>query len=285
MNIKRLNEEIEQLLEISDKTKSSYLAKRKAQADAVKSKYDKALKMSAASDERQFNALPKETSIQNAKDALNDLKYEMRKISQGSDWRLENEDDYLSLSVRYWGQWEGDDGSGDYDWQSLADDYKTKLKNLVIKTSKKYNVKVVYDIGEKNWISFDIKVAEIDLSKEKERIAKIFENMLGKELPEVPEFILSHTPIGSDAYIYEDKENEIETYFYINDSNFNYYHDPEYKDKIQIGWYSEEYSMVDYDSDHYFINPGQNETKIKESITPVYNEFYRFMQDKFPELF
>lgn len=284
MNFKKLNEKLSKLLEISDKTKSSYLAKRKMQVDAVKSKYDKALKMSAASDERQFNALPKETSIQNAKDALNDLKYEMRKISQGSDWRLENEYDYLSLSVRYWGEWEGDDGSGDYDWQTLVDDYKVKLKNLVIKTSKKYNVKVTYDIGEKNWISFDIQVAEIDLSKEKETIVKIFKNMLGKELPEVPDFILTHDPIGSDAYIYQDKEYEIETYFYINDSNFNY-SETEYKDKIQIGWYSEEYSMVDYDSDHYFINHGQNESKIKQSITPVYNEFYRFMQDKFPELF
>lgn len=283
MNIKRLNEEIEQLLEISDKTKSSYLAKRKMQADAVKSKYDKALKMSAASDERQFNALPEETSLQNAKEALNDLKYEMRKISSGSDWRLENEDDYLSLLVRYWGEWEGDDGSGDYDWQTLVDDYKAKLKNLVIKTSKKYNVKVIYDIGEKNWISFNIKIVEIDLSKEKERIAKIFENMLGKELPEVNNFIFTHTPIGSEAYIYEDKDDEIETYFYINDSNFNY-SKTEYEDKIEIGWYSEERSMPNYDT-NYFITPGQNESKIKQSITDMYNMFYKFMQDNFPELF
>ena len=282
MNIKRLNEEIEQLLEISDKTKSSYLAKRKMQVDAVKSKYDKALKMSAASDERQFNALPKETSIQNAKDALNDLKYEMRKISSGSDWRLENEDDYLSLSVRYWGEWEGDDGSGDYDWQTLVDDYKTKLKNLVIKTSKKYNVKVTYDIGEKNWISFDIKVAEIDLSKEKERIAKIFENMLGKELPEVPEFIFTHVATGA-AYVYQDKDNEIDTFFYIDDTSYNYY-EPEYKDKIEIAWDSEEHSTSNYDNE-YYITPGENESKIKEVITNLYNNFYRFMQDNFEELF
>ena len=283
MNIRKLNEEIEQLLEISDKTKSSYLAKRKMQVDAMKSKYDKAVKMSAASDERQFNALPKETSIQNAKDALNDLKYEMRKISSGSDWRLENEDDYLSLSVRYWGEWEGDDGSGDYDWQTLVDDYKTKLKNLVIKTSKKYNVKVTYDVGEKNWISFDIKVTQVDLSKEKERIAKIFENMLGKELPEVPEFIFGHTPIGSDAYIYQDKYNEIETYFYINDSNFNY-SETEYADKVEIGWYSEEHNMPN-NYINYFITPGENESKIKQSITNMYNMFYKFMQDNFAELF
>lgn len=176
MNIKKLNEELEKFIvnEISDNLKQSYLAGRQAQADKALAKLNKAKQVIKKSDERQLKNLSKETDEQNAKNALEDVKYEMRKISNGQDWRTETEDNIMSLQVRYWGSWSGDDGSGDYDWQTLDQEYRDKLDKLVANIAKKYNVKIEYSTGEKNWISVDIKIKE-DKQEDKDLLQQILD--------------------------------------------------------------------------------------------------------------
>ena len=156
MTIKKLNEQIEKLLEISDKTKQSYLSKRQAQADKAQKNLEKAKKSVAKSDRRQISNLPQQTTLENAKAALNALKSEMRKVSSGSDWSLQEEDDgkYLNLSVRYWGKW--NDRDEDDDWAPLDDKYKQILDDILVKVQKQYGVQIINQGSEKKWLSFDV---------------------------------------------------------------------------------------------------------------------------------
>lgn len=156
MNTKKLNEQIEKLLEISDETKKSYLDKRQSQADKAQTNLQRAKSAIAKSDKRQISNLPEQTSLENAKAALNALKSEMRKVSNGSDWKLEEDEDgkYLNLSVRYWGEW--NDRDEDDDWASLDDKYKQVLNDILVKVQKEYQVKIINQGGEKKWLSFDV---------------------------------------------------------------------------------------------------------------------------------
>lgn len=80
----------------------------------------------------------------------------MRKIDNGSNWRLEHEEgnNYISLQVRYWGAWE-EDGEDD-DWASLSDKYRKILDGILNKIQKQYNVKITEPGSEKKWLVFDI---------------------------------------------------------------------------------------------------------------------------------
>lgn len=182
MNIKKLNEELEKFIvnEISDDLKTSYLKGRQAQADKALAKLDKAKQAIKKSAERQLRNLPKETDKQNAENALKDVRHQMEKISSGQDWRLIPDDDYMTLMVRYWGSWSGDDGSGDYDWQKLDAGFRTKLDELVANMSKKYNVQMRCSCGEKNWTYVDIKVKEEDKSLLQQILDLGFEDTTGK---------------------------------------------------------------------------------------------------------
>ena len=166
MHIERLNEELKKIInELSDDTKASYLAGRQAQLDKAKKAMDKANAMVKKSDARQIANLPTGIDEKTATSALEDLKYEMRRIDSGSDWRLEEKDGWLCLSVRYWGDWEGDDGSGDYDWQTLSNDYRDKLNSILTKIQKKYGVQIHEPGSEKNWLDFEIKIIESTYDK------------------------------------------------------------------------------------------------------------------------
>ena len=158
---KKLNEDLEQMLEISDETKASYLAKRQAQLDAAQKRMEKARQAVQKSDKRQVNALPKGIDKETATNALENLKSEMRRIDSGSDWRLEEQNNEMCLSVRYWGSWHGDDGSGDYDWQQLDDNYRDKLNSILIKVQKKYGVQIYEPGSEKNWLDFCIPITKM----------------------------------------------------------------------------------------------------------------------------
>ena len=157
---KKLNEDLEQMLEISDETKASYLAKRQAQLDDAQKRMEKARQAVQKSDKRQINALPNGIDKETAETALEDLKYEMRRLYRGEDWRLEERDNQLCLEVRYWGNWEGDDGSGDYDWQTLCKEDRDKLNAILTKVCKKHGVKIEEPGSEKNWLCFYINITK-----------------------------------------------------------------------------------------------------------------------------
>lgn len=93
-------------------------------------------------------------------DALHELRSLMQqhtKLDQMASWRERPEqrrNGEWVLEVRDWGHWEGDDGSGDYDWQELTSESKQLLRGLCTKVEgwHKGRVKVTFSPGEKNWI-------------------------------------------------------------------------------------------------------------------------------------
>ena len=59
------------------------------------------------------------------------------------------------MAVRDWGRWEGDDGSGDYDFQRLSkksSDEMRKIIDAANKTWGKKGIDIDWQTGEKNWI-------------------------------------------------------------------------------------------------------------------------------------
>ena len=291
MNIKELNEALEKYIvnEVSDNLKTSYLSGVQAQYDKAKKRLEKAKKLVNKSDNRQISNLPQGVSEDVARDALEDLKAEMRRISSGDNWRLEENDGRLCLSVRYWGSWENPDDAEDeedYDWQVLSDEYQEKLNALLIKIQKKYGVQIHMPGDEKNWLSFEIQIIpskSIDqvLEEEKVRIYNICKEMIGKELPAIPHYEWYHEDCGSGAYIYADTEgidSLDERFIYINDTRFNGVEghglDGNSPD-IYVGFYSAYISGYHGDSeDETDFHLNSSEKDIKEVFKKIYMNFY-----------
>ncbi len=91
--------------------------------------------------------------------ALKDLKQTMERTSEGrrADFRNYEGD----LDTRYFGDWEGDDGSGDYDWQELSDKTTQIVNRLVQNVEKRHKVNIDWSPSEKNYITF--RIAQIPL--------------------------------------------------------------------------------------------------------------------------
>lgn len=95
-----------------------------------------------------------------------DLKSILKKHSPYADYRYDEED--KTLEVRYWGDWEGDDGSGDYDWQTPTQETKDKITQIKKDFKKQYGYDLEAQSGEKNWFYFKIpdKAKKIKNTKE-----------------------------------------------------------------------------------------------------------------------
>lgn len=81
-----------------------------------------------------------------------DLKSMLKEISPSAEYRYDA--DEKELQVRYLGKWEGDDGSGDYDWQKPTQETKDKIQEIKEKFKKRFGYELKADWGEKNWYSF-----------------------------------------------------------------------------------------------------------------------------------
>ena len=148
MDIKKLNEELEQFLEISYETKTSYLQKLQVQEDETQTKLDNFLN---------------EVDKKSAQEILYELKRELKKKSNFYDSRIYEEDNTLCLDFRDWGSWENPEDhedEEDYDWQVLEPGWEYTLKQIVNSLSKKYDVKLDTDISEKNWITVSIQITQ-----------------------------------------------------------------------------------------------------------------------------
>lgn len=91
------------------------------------------------------------------KTALLDVAAEMKhhKDNKGADWRTtpEKEGKRYGIEVRYWGHWEGDDGSGDFDYQELSSRSSKEIASILRDAEARHkNVKLSYESGEKNWL-------------------------------------------------------------------------------------------------------------------------------------
>jgi len=100
--------------------------------------------------------------------ALNSVYVNMRseKENRYADWREVPEKAHggFSIETRYWGHWETPqdvEDDEDYDWQELSSDSRKKLRDIIDRVSKNYpDVKLSYDIGEKNWITIFAKAVK-----------------------------------------------------------------------------------------------------------------------------
>lgn len=99
--------------------------------------------------EKEHNELKKQDTLRY------DLKSILKKHSPYADYRYDEED--KTLEVRYWGDWEGDDGSGDYDWQTPTQKTKDKIEQIKKDFKKQYGYDLQVGTGEKNWMYFSIK--------------------------------------------------------------------------------------------------------------------------------
>lgn len=121
-----------------------------------------------------------------------DLKSMLKDITKDADYNYDKE--RKTLEVRYLGDWEGDDGSGDYDWQHPTEETVEKVKEIKEKFKKRFGYELSSDWGEKNWYYFKIKETKknkTNNSKEKDMAI----------LEELKKFIFK---------IENEKENEME---------------------------------------------------------------------------
>ena len=97
-----------------------------------------------------------EATDQQLRDALQAVKDAMRNADrqQHQTWRaIEKDGKGFMFDVRDWGDWEGDDGSGDYDFQNLTKKSSKMLHDIIADVEKRHkNVKLDWQTGEKNWI-------------------------------------------------------------------------------------------------------------------------------------
>lgn len=84
-----------------------------------------------------------------------DLKSMLKEISPNADYRYDEE--RKTLEVRYLGKWEGDDGSGDYDWQTPTKETVEQVRKIKDQFKKKFGYELSSDWGEKNWYYFKLK--------------------------------------------------------------------------------------------------------------------------------
>ena len=226
MDIKKLNEQLEKYAvnEISDNLKASYFSKVKANADKANARVKNAMQSIAKSDARQISNLPQGTDKETAKEALEELKYLMKRVDEGSDWRLNQEDNTMILEVRYWGNWEGDDGSGDYDWQTLSDEYRLKLNDILKKVQKGYNIQIHEPGSEKNWLVFEIPITKLrkdsilDIDTELE-LDNLLKEINAKNIKKSKENELACVYFAIDLYqtdYYKPYLTEVDCGIYIN---------------------------------------------------------------------
>lgn len=81
----------------------------------------------------------------------------MKRYDRSGEYRTDYSDQ--RAEVRYWGSWEGDDGSGDYDWQHLTDEWDEKLYKVRQDVKKKFPAfanNISISTEEKNWICCSI---------------------------------------------------------------------------------------------------------------------------------
>jgi hypothetical protein len=92
--------------------------------------------------------------VQSAVDDLRSRMRDQQKQDRFAEWRrVDPKEGHRAHEVRYWGTWEGDDGSGDYDWQRLSREDGELIKRLIAQIEKWYpGVQLDFSTEEKNWI-------------------------------------------------------------------------------------------------------------------------------------
>lgn len=163
----------DELYDLIDKNRDVYPSGQKSDDYSIK---DVAKDLQKLAKDKKKLAKEKEKQQKETKkqDLLRyDLKYILKKHSPYADYRYDEED--KTLEVRYWGDWEGDDGSGDYDWQTPTQKTKDKIDQIKKDFKKQFGYDLEVGSGEKNWLYFNIKEDKKD-KKIKNGLSEIIKN-------------------------------------------------------------------------------------------------------------
>lgn len=96
----------------------------------------------------------------------------LRDLHSGMERHIENKNHaefrhvYGALDTRHWGHWEGSDGSGDYDHQTLSHKSGEHLHHLVKDVEKRHKVKIHATPSEKNYITFHIRSRKLHVKED-----------------------------------------------------------------------------------------------------------------------
>jgi hypothetical protein len=89
---------------------------------------------------------------------LNKFKSERSSFSGGGQDSPTLTNQGADAGLRYWGQWQTPsdaEGDGDYDWQELTSASAAKANAHIKEFQAKHpNMKITWQTGEKNWITF-----------------------------------------------------------------------------------------------------------------------------------
>lgn len=109
---------------------------------------------------------PKRTKAKMSMDStVSDLKYNLRRnvdtdgYISNSDFRVEDNGNYVNVSVRYLGKWKNPSHARyeeDYDWQELKSSSGKQIDKVIKKIAKQSGRKITWGASEKNWIDIDI---------------------------------------------------------------------------------------------------------------------------------
>ena len=109
---------------------------------------------------------PKKTKPKMSMDStVSDLKYNLRRnvdtdgYISNSDFRIEDQGRYISVSVRDLGRWKNPPEARyeeDYDWQVLHKSSGKQIDKVIKKIAKQSGRKITWSASEKNWIDIDI---------------------------------------------------------------------------------------------------------------------------------
>ena len=181
-------------------------------------------------DEDEIELIEEDLASNEAK-ALDEVRTAMQRLDEATFGDIVEENDEYTFEVRYWGDWVisddhrndpevEDDDLEDWDWKELAGAWQKKLNMIIADVNKKYNVKVIWQAGEKNWLYISVRKQALAESQSQE-IGNTYRNLskyYGVDLNELvygPKgFMATKYPDGFDVsadIIYlEDKWDEFE---------------------------------------------------------------------------
>ena len=146
----------------------------KKQADLKQKRLDALAKARAKRAENKKNGIkpekkekdPRRSKPKMSMDStVSDLKYNLRRgvesdgYFSSNDFRVEDNGNYVNVSVRYLGKWKNPSHARyeeDYDWQVLQKSNGKQIDKVIKKLSKQSGRKITWGTSEKNWIDIDI---------------------------------------------------------------------------------------------------------------------------------